>query len=144
MPPFCFFYTHFYPVVPALLKHCCAGLDQGFLFICHRYKAIDEKITETAALKMDSKVAVFFFFQGQYLPSLNTNCLTIDKDMKKKRLPQLYYTKMKNCCKQCYILSAPVHDCGKNSRCREILLQGKQIMTSFRCYDDSYVNITTM
>ena len=67
----------------------------------------------------------FFFFDGQYLPSLNTKYLAIDKDME-KRLPQLYYTKMKNCCKQCYMLtSAPVHDCGKNSRCREILLQGK-------------------
>ena len=68
---------------------------------------------------------VFFFFYGQYLPSLNTNYLAINKDME-LRLPQLYYTKMKNCCKQCYILtSAPVHDCGKNSRCREIPLQGK-------------------
>ena len=67
----------------------------------------------------------FFFFQGQYLPSLNTSCLATNKDME-KRLPQLYYTKMKNCCNQCYMLtSAPVHDCGKNSRCREILLQGK-------------------
>ena len=55
----------------------------------------------------------FFVFDGQYLPSLNTKYLAIDKDME-KRLPQLYYTKMKNCCKQCYMLtSAPVHDCGK-------------------------------
>ena len=68
---------------------------------------------------------LFFFFHGQYLPSLNTNYLAINKDME-KRLPQLYYTKMKNCCKQCCILtSAPVHDCGKNCRRREIPLQGK-------------------
>ena len=66
-----------------------------------------------------------FFFRGQYLPSLNTSCLATNKDME-KRLPQLYYTKMKNCCNQCYMLtSAPVHECGKNSRCREIPLQGK-------------------
>ena len=83
----------------------------------------------TAVLMMDSKVArlvfSFSFFDGQYLPSLNTKYLAIDKDME-KRLPQLYYTKMKNCCKQCYMLtSAPVHDCGKNSRCPEIPLQGK-------------------
>ena len=70
-------------------------------------------------------IGFFVFFHGQYLPSLNTNYLAINKDME-KRLPQLYYTKMKNCCKQCYMLtSAPVHDCGKNSRCREIPLQGK-------------------
>ena len=50
----------------------------------------------------------FFFFQSQYLPSLNTSCLATNKDME-KRLPQLYYTKMKNCCNQCYMLtSAPV------------------------------------
>ena len=83
----------------------------------------------TAVLMMDSKVARLFFpfsfFDGQYLPSLNTKYRAIDKDME-KRLPQLYYTKMKNCCNQCYMLtSAPVHDCGKNSRCREIPLQGK-------------------
>ena len=55
----------------------------------------------------------FFFFQGQYLPSLNTSCLATNKDME-KRLPQLYYTKMKHCCNQCYMLTpAPVHECGK-------------------------------
>ena len=116
------------PVVPALLN-CCAGPDWGILFTCLLYKAIDEKIMVTAVLMMDSKVARLFFpfsfFGGQYLPSLNTKYLAIDKDME-KRLPQLYYTKMKNCCKQCCILtSAPVHDCGKNSRRREIPLQGK-------------------
>ena len=122
------------PVVPALLN-CCAGPDWGILFTCLLYKAIDEKIMVTVVLMMDSKVArlVFFFFvvffflffHGQYLPSLNTNYLAINKDME-LRLPQLYYTKMKNCCKQCYMLtSAPVHDCGKNSRCPEIPLQGK-------------------
>ena len=122
------FFTHLYPVVLPLLKNCCAGPDWGILFTCHLYKAIDEKIMVTAVLMMDSRVArlvLFFFFQGQYLPSLNTNYLSINKDME-KRLPQLYYTKMKNCCKQCYMLtSAPVHDCGKNSGCREIPLQGK-------------------
>ena len=130
------FFTHLYPVVFPLLKNCCAGPDWGILFTCHLYKAIDEKIMVTAVLMMDSKVArlvllfcccccCVFFFQGQYLPSLNTSCLATNKDME-KRLPQLYYTKMKNCCKQCYMLTwAPVHDCGKNSRCREIPLQGK-------------------
>ena len=118
-----------HPVVLPLLKNCRAGPDWGILFTCHLYKAIDEKIMVTAVLMMDTKVArlflFFFFFQGQYLPSLNTSCLAINKDME-KRLPQLYYTKMKNCCNQCYMLtSAPVHDCGKNSRCREIPLQGK-------------------
>ena len=47
----------------------------------------------TAALIMDSKVAGLFcfvlFFQGQYLPSLNTNCLAINKDME-KQLPQVH------------------------------------------------------
>ena len=47
----------------------------------------------TAALIMDSKVAGLFcfvlFFQGQYLPSLKTNCLTINKDME-KQLPQVH------------------------------------------------------
>ena len=38
------FFTHLYPVVPALLKNCCAGPDWEILFICHLYKAIDEKI----------------------------------------------------------------------------------------------------
>ena len=67
------------------------------------------EIMVTAVLMMDSKVARLFFpfsfFDGQYLPSLNTKYLAIDKDME-KRLPQLYYTKMKNCCKQCYILTS--------------------------------------
>ena len=47
----------------------------------------------TVVLMMDSKVAqllCFFFFYGQYLPSLNTNYLAINKDME-LRLPQLYY-----------------------------------------------------
>ena len=106
--PICLLYTHFHPVVPALLN-CCAGPDWGILFTCHLYKAIDEKIMVTAVLMMDSKVArLVFFFHSQYLPSLNTNYLAINKDME-LRLPQLYYTKMKNCCNQCYILtSAPV------------------------------------
>ena len=85
------------------------------------------------------------FFQGQYLPSLNTNCLSINKDME-KWLPQLYYTKMKNCCKQCYMLtSAPVHDCGKklsmprNTAARKIDNDVISLLWRLLCQHNNYV-----
>ena len=122
---------------PRTFEKLLRGPRLGDSFHLSPVQGYRREIMVTAVLMMDSKVArlflffllllllCFFFFQGQYLPSLNTSCLATNKDME-KRLPQLYYTKMKNCCNQCYMLtSAPVHDCGKNSRCREIPLQGK-------------------
>ena len=116
------------------LKTAARAPVGGFFSLVTCTRLATRKFMVTAVLMMDSKVArlVLFCcccccccFHGQYLPSLNTSCLATNKDME-KRLPQLYYTKMKNCCNQCYMLtSAPAHDCGKNSRCREIPLQGK-------------------